>query len=253
MPIFLIFLLSISLLGAATTPTDDCTPPRNTCRKHGPVIRFPFRFKSQPEHCGFPGFEVSCDENRNTLLTLPSALTFTVKRIEYGLQQLQLSDPKNCLPLILPDLDLSGSPFNFVDDYVSDYVLFNCSSPDRDYSDPIQCLSGSSYTCYAVNDDVSMDSFSLTSCTRFDNVSSVPRDVFYGNDLHLNWSTPACGHCEVKEKGCALANATAGNQTTCVHRDIERPSKYSFLFRIYTLLNNLDKYHNVLYLILYNK
>lgn len=67
-----------------------------------------------------------------------------------------------------------------------------------------------------------MDSISLTSCTRIHNISSVPRDVFDGH-VSLNWTEPACGHCEVQGKGCALDVTSAGNRTKCVYRDNKQP------------------------------
>ncbi|KAL8534693.1 hypothetical protein ACS0TY_010646 [Phlomoides rotata] len=211
MSVFPIFFLLFITFGAGATHVDDCTPPKTRCRK--PDIRFPFWFKGQPVHCGLPGFEVYCDENRDTLLDLPSSVTLKVKKIDYGAQELQLSDPKTCLPLKLPHLNLSASPFSFLANDITDLILFNCSSPNTDYDNPIPCLTDSTYKFYAVDYSVYMDSFSLTSCTRFHNVSRVPQGVFRQKVLHLYWSNPECARCEAQGQGCASGNH-------CVHRHI---------------------------------
>ncbi|RVW87547.1 Rust resistance kinase Lr10 [Vitis vinifera] len=49
---------------------DECMAS-NRCGDQGPLIQFPFRLKDQPCHCGYPGFELSCTENNQTMLELP--------------------------------------------------------------------------------------------------------------------------------------------------------------------------------------
>ncbi|KAK9912538.1 hypothetical protein M0R45_036400 [Rubus argutus] len=47
------------------------------------TIRFPFRLKEkQPHHCGFPGFDLYCNERNKTLLKLPISVEF-IKNINY--------------------------------------------------------------------------------------------------------------------------------------------------------------------------
>ncbi|RVW33830.1 Rust resistance kinase Lr10 [Vitis vinifera] len=52
---------------------DECMTS-NGCGDQGPLIRFPFRLKHQPHHCGYPGFELSCTENNQTMLDLPVSI-----------------------------------------------------------------------------------------------------------------------------------------------------------------------------------
>ncbi|KAI3453585.1 hypothetical protein Pfo_010248 [Paulownia fortunei] len=193
--IFIVFTLFFPVLGVGT---DDCMPRR--CRKDGPRIQFPFRHKYlHPEYCGYPGFDVYCDQKNETVLVLPFSVNVIAKKINYVSQQVHLYDPEKCLSQKLPQLNLSASPFRFLEKDLSDYDIFNCSA-----SNPCQF--------YAIDSGSSMDFFPLTSCTKIHEISSVPRNIFQKNDLHLNWSEPACGGCEAQGKRCSLKNSTRGHQ-----------------------------------------
>jgi hypothetical protein len=85
------------------------------CGGHGPAIRFPFRLNSQPDHCGYPGFNLSCTDTNHTVLELPISVKLFVKKIDYKSQVIQLYDPDNCFPRQLRGLNLSSSPFQFKD------------------------------------------------------------------------------------------------------------------------------------------
>ncbi|XP_057775663.1 rust resistance kinase Lr10-like isoform X2 [Salvia miltiorrhiza] len=185
---------------------DNCWP--DSCRRGGPRIRFPFRIRNkQSPNCGYPGFDVYCNDKGETMLDLPISVNLTVKRIHYKSQRIDLSDPEKCLGQKLQTLNLSSSPFRFFTDYLEDYVLFSCPDSKRDLSNPVACLRDSRYQFYAVRNDSYMDSVSLTSCTNEHNVSSVPYYVFKKNDVYLNWSEPACGgSCEALGRICAPPN-----------------------------------------------
>ncbi|GLT57769.1 hypothetical protein SLA2020_307180 [Shorea laevis] len=51
-----LFVAFIIDLGEAQNVCAD----ESRCGGHGPAIRFPFRLNSQPDHCGYPGFNLSC-------------------------------------------------------------------------------------------------------------------------------------------------------------------------------------------------
>ncbi|GLT64188.1 hypothetical protein SLA2020_366960 [Shorea laevis] len=68
------------------------------CGLHGPAIRFPFRLNSQPDHCGYPGFNLSCTDTKHTVLQLPISVKLRVRKIDYKSQVIQLYDPGNCFP-----------------------------------------------------------------------------------------------------------------------------------------------------------
>ncbi|XP_073120814.1 rust resistance kinase Lr10-like [Henckelia pumila] len=192
---------------------DDCLPIR--CRKHGPKIQFPFRHKYlQPQHCGYgPGFDLYCDHEKNeTVIELPFSAKVMVQEIDYQLQTVHIYDPERCL--LQKMLNLSASPFQLLNYYpLSDYILFNCSASQSYLSQNIPCYSDSKHQAFAV----SIDSFAndypylLISCTKLHQISSVSWDMIYGQDLTLNWSKPACGHCESQGKLCSFKNYTRGH------------------------------------------
>ncbi|XP_015934465.1 rust resistance kinase Lr10 [Arachis duranensis] len=185
-------------------------------------IRFPFRIKGrQPQNCGYPGFDLVCTDSNETLIELHDSLNFSVNKIDYRKQTIELSYPHNgCFPRLLHSLKLSASPFNFnmkADDYYGDYYFFNCSALERDYMEGyfIQCLSTSASSIYAIPSSSKIEYLPLSFCTKMFNVSSVPR-IFVIEDahLHLKWSEPDCGHCESKGNRCSW-NRTK-NEFSCL-------------------------------------
>ncbi|KAK7859678.1 putative ring-h2 finger protein atl21a [Quercus suber] len=104
---------------------DGCEETR--CGDYGPTIQFPFWLKGQqPEHCGYPGFELSCTEDNRTILELPHSWKFYVNSISYTKQQIDLHNPAGCNdPRLVPNLTLS--PFSFSYDMYN-YTFFNCST-----------------------------------------------------------------------------------------------------------------------------
>ena len=61
----LLFFLFLGLSAQIGANPDECK--EQSCSPDGPAIRFPFRLKDQPHHCGYPGFEVSCTEKNQTV------------------------------------------------------------------------------------------------------------------------------------------------------------------------------------------
>jgi hypothetical protein len=209
-----LFLAFTTDLGEAQIGCDDPLP----CGDHGPAIRFPFRLNSQPEHCGYPGFNLSCSDTNQTVLELPISVKLFVKKIDYKSQVIQLYDPDDCFVRQLRGLDLSSSPFQVEGEnsygYRDDYAVFNCSPRETEYFSYFSCLSGPSYQVYVD----SMNGFittTLISCTKIYTLRSIPDGIIWNDDkfLQLKWSTPACNHCEVKGKRCKLKNNTS--ETEC--------------------------------------
>ncbi|KAK9292406.1 hypothetical protein L1049_020374 [Liquidambar formosana] len=212
---FLLVAIFAELIGAGR---DEC--PESRCRHHGPAIRFPFRLKDrQPEHCGYPGFDLYCNDNNQAVLELPSSVKLLVKNINYKSHEIQVYDEHACLPRQLPHLKLSASPFQFKSSYsLGDYTFLNCSSTEESWSQ-IPCLSGLGYDICAIPSDGFVHDFQLLSCTKVYNVSSLPYELFgYQNIvLHLNWSYSICEDCEAKGRKCGLKkNNRAEPETQCL-------------------------------------
>ncbi|XP_016652614.1 PREDICTED: RING-H2 finger protein ATL22-like [Prunus mume] len=170
-------------------------------------IKFPFRLKDkQPDHCGYPGFDLSCNGSNNTVLELPISVKFNVTQINYKSQVIQVVDPDGCVPRQLHKLNLSASAFQFKDEGLY-YTLFNCSPADRNLYYQIPCLSETGHQMLAIYSDFSIDEVPISSCTKLYNLPPVPLDIFESeNVLRLEWFKPECKHCERKGGKCKLKN-----------------------------------------------
>ena len=114
------------------------------CGDDGPTIQFPFWLKDQqPEHCGYPRFELSCTKDNYTMLELPHWWKFYVNSISYTRQWIDLYDLDGCIdPRLFWIPDLTSSPFEY---NTYNYTFFNCSTHiDSTWNDLIRiqaCLS----------------------------------------------------------------------------------------------------------------
>ena len=228
---FTLFLLLGLFIGLVSS--------QNQCRQsrcgNGPAIRFPFRLKDrQPNHCGYPGFELSC-RGKHTVLELPLPGKFYVKSIHYKSQVIKLYDPNDCLfGELLKINGLSVSPFGFYENDQRNYTLFNCSVLERRTLDGMvfPCLSGPGYQVLVVRSESSIEFVPLASCTKMYNISSVPHEIFAVDRkyLYMNWAEPNCTHCEVMGKGCRLKSNGSNNQTECFVYPKPSKSKALFIF-----------------------
>jgi hypothetical protein len=239
-PYLFLFVAFIVDLGEGQNGCAD----ESRCGHHGPAIRFPFRLNSQPDHCGYPGFNLSCTETNQTVLELPISVKLFVKKINYKSQAIQLYDPQHCFPRQLRGIDLYSSPFNFTlfqYQTIYNFSLVNCSRREIKYHDDqsyrsyykyISCLSGPSYQVYAVGDifDDQIITVPFVSCTKIYTLQLIPDGIIYENDkvVELEWSSPDCRHCEVmKGKRCSMKNKSSGSGTTeCI--SISKHSKGTY-------------------------
>ncbi|KAF4380434.1 hypothetical protein F8388_024727 [Cannabis sativa] len=187
--IFFFFIItSFSYIGSSSKLV-PCF--KAACSIHEPDIQFPFRIKNfQTDTCGYPGFDISCDNNSTqTLLNLPNSQQFLVQRIDYDTRRIWIKDPNNCLPnrIILHSLNLSGSPFdNF---YNENFTFFNCSSSYHSnylLSTPIACLSGPTYTVVATTSSYTIEFLSKTIC-RLVGTFQVPVDSIINSENLYSW------------------------------------------------------------------
>ncbi|GMY07538.1 rust resistance kinase Lr10-like isoform X1 [Fagus crenata] len=235
--LLLLTLLFIVVLGEGQI---EC--PELRCSHNGPAIRFPFRLiDRQPSHCGYPGFDLSCNDKNDTVLQLPTSVKASVKYIDYKSQLIQVSDPDNCFPQKILGLNLSSSPFQFNANYPSDdYAFFNCPQEINDYEYIygmpipiylIRCLSKPGYWVYAVYAGEYIEDLPVLSCTKMYNVSlSVPSyawTVWYSTFVEMKWYEPMCVQCEMKGKKCRLKNNSTEFETECFH--LPKDNKVSIL------------------------
>lgn len=241
MKTFLLTLISIVHLAVSQ---NECLTTR--CGPTGPVIRFPFRLRDhQPEHCGYPGFELSCTGSGSTefdlqfpvtastdKIMIPLRTIVSVSDIDYKAQKILASKAlaRSCLPEKLTMLKNSSSASLFEVEalgYTQGYTLFNCSDT-RGYGQDITCLSSRSYRVIAfasIYDITTLPPYS--SCFKMYNVSYVPDELFtginddYGTRFYLGWSKPYCGNCEGEGKYCRLKNGGRDEETECI--SLEQP------------------------------
>ncbi|THG22757.1 putative RING-H2 finger protein ATL21A [Camellia sinensis] len=236
--ILLLFLdLSAGLrAGAAATGREDCKPTTR-CNSNDPEIRYPFRLKDneqqqQPEHCGYPGFDFSCDHENHTMLELPFSVKVAVKDIDYISQLIHTYDPPHdCFPHLLQNLNLSTttSPFQLASNKNYNYSFFSCSSTEPISDKPMTCRSSDpNHKVYAFPSDYFMSYFPLLSCKKmsFKISSPIPYRIFdqQPDELTLKWSKPTCGICEKQSKYCRLKDNSRDNETECVDDTTKSPT-----------------------------
>ena len=186
---------------------------------NGPRIRFPFRLKDrQPDqHSGYPGFDLYCSHNNDTVLELASSVKAFVNSIDYESQFINVTVSDNCFPQKIPGLHLSSPRFQFKNSLYN-YSLFNCP-PDTYTVYPmilIPCFSSSSHTVYAIRWDKDISDLPILSCTKMYSVPSVPDDI-WNSSLELTWSEPAkCGRCERQGEKCRFQNNSTNLKTECI-------------------------------------
>ncbi|KAL6276512.1 hypothetical protein ACE6H2_020113 [Prunus campanulata] len=184
---------------------EDCRETR--CGPGEPAIRCPFQLKGRkPIHRGFRGFDVSCTDDKETILELPSSSAkFRVDEINYTSHAIRGRAYDGCLPREL-FYSNGSSPFEFV----GNATLFSCPpSTLRDefcsiLSYNLARLSpchgnNSGNNIYAVIGDYCFfDEMALVSCIKVHDYTSDPKyiyDGYYGG-LLLHWSIPPCEHCK---------------------------------------------------------
>lgn len=195
------YFLVVALIIGLGEGQKECDVSR--CGSFGPDIKFPFRLNSQPHSCGYHGFNLSCTDRNETMFQLPNLVKFFVKSIDYKSQKIQLSDPENCLPRQLRQIELSSSPFLFQKEYRYDFALYSCYPAERKsiYGYLLSCLSDSNHQVYSF-DSRDIADLPIASCTKMYNLLSSPVIPGFEDVLELKWLTPACGHCAENGRKC---------------------------------------------------
>ncbi|KAK8278755.1 hypothetical protein V6Z12_D09G065400 [Gossypium hirsutum] len=173
------FMLMVDEGGVAALDSEKCKV--TNCKRYGPPVRFPFWLKDQ--RCGYPdpGFQLSCSQNKQTMLHLPRSVKMAVQYIDYEKQTIDVSGPDE-----KSDKDSYG---------VDACPIIALPSDTR-------------------------NNFNLVNCTKFVDISAVPRYFEFG--IRLQWSKPLCLECEAQGRSCRLKNVSTPPQTECY--DTPKPS-----------------------------
>ncbi|KAI3710709.1 hypothetical protein L2E82_40498 [Cichorium intybus] len=211
---------------------DDCVPA--SCSPTGPQVRFPFRIRGrQPSHCGFPGFDLSCNKRNRTILHLTSARSYIVNRISYA-EQIIYIDPEFCRPKRIDDFHLTGTPFDFSS--VRSYKFYNCSLQKSNYmfpTAPLACLDRVNHSVFAVRTGLIPEGETPENCQYMATISVPMR--WYGDirvELELMWFTPFCRPCEIEGRVCGRKDGNG--ETTCLGSPvgIRRNAKYGLIIGV---------------------
>lgn len=196
----------------------------SACSRGEAIVQFPFRLENRhPKRCGYPGFDLFCNSQNQTIVELPNSGKFTIQAIEYETQNLWINDPEYCLPKRLLKLNLSGSPFTGV--FYQDFTLFNCTFDYRGL-DPIACLSGENYTVFATSHKRAI-SFLASECNLIATIAVPVQWTFLepvlssdlSGDLRLQWAAPLCRRCESRGRRCGFkSNSSTEIECSNVNR-----------------------------------
>ncbi|KAL8089109.1 rust resistance kinase Lr10-like [Apium graveolens] len=239
-PLWITLVFSISKIVAekAEVVGEECETKR--CSHHGPEIRFPFWLKGrQPEHCGLPGFRVSCQKGKTLLelqylanTSLQGNQLFLSKEvwvswINYTSQELETryvfhNNFKFDLKLVptstilLPAIAPHPEPVNKYNT-----TFFSCSSivkTDLSINLPVllTSLSGQTFPVYHLHDLTDTSEPSITSCIKVFN-SSLPYTFLLEYWSTIKWSTPNCRKCEAKGQYCKMKNSTSSSSSITDH------------------------------------
>ncbi|BBG97118.1 Protein kinase superfamily protein [Prunus dulcis] len=96
------------------------------CKPDGPAIRFPFRLKGkQPIHCGYHGFDLSCTNDNQTLLQMPSSSSnLFVEKIKYTSQEIEIYYRNDYPSGNIFYFSLSSSPYNLCLDQITIIIRY---------------------------------------------------------------------------------------------------------------------------------
>ncbi|KAJ7942799.1 Receptor-like protein kinase [Quillaja saponaria] len=193
---------------------NECTESK--CGRGGPIVQFPFKIKdSKLDHWGYPGCDLSCTDEHETVLEQPAVpVKFYVKSIDYKYHVLEVYEPNNCFLRHLLGLNFSFSPFEFHPKLLNNYSIFDCSSSEgnTDYKEYCCHIIDNCFQLCAVLSHYDVSSFESPSCTKMGDISLISASwKLWPNRLFLSWTNPNCSICEAEGKNCKLkSNGTEG-------------------------------------------
>lgn len=188
--------------------------PETYCPSSAMTVKFPFRLPQYQDNlrCGYPGFELTCNNRSEAIVSLPSG-EFAVRSILYERQKLWIGDSETyCLPKRLLEKNFSVSGTNFVVENLRPFTFFNCSSVEttREKFMAITCLSTDNFTVAAVPTKL----FNSPPPSRCRVISTALFPVagwwlgHWGiptNDyIELTWKEPSCENCELLGGDCGF-------------------------------------------------
>ncbi|GFP91911.1 putative RING-H2 finger protein atl21a [Phtheirospermum japonicum] len=185
----------ILLLLSVAHSQNSC--PNSYCDKNAQFVQFPFWIQGQqPENCGLPGFNLTCDAQKRPVLKLPNSGEFYVKPIYYNIQRVTLVDPDNCLPRRLLSLNLSSSPFKAAS--YENYTFFSCPKGQVYSGTVLSCLGNATNDVLAASYQEDYYVRLVPKCKKIATLQ-VPVSSFFRVgfpvELELTWDVSTCRRC----------------------------------------------------------
>jgi len=241
-----IFSIVLLLFHSTRSTTPNCSEGYCGTPESGLFFRFPFqlREKNQSDRCGYPGFEVYCNNMKQPLITLSNGREFVIKNISYASQTIWVDDPIDCPPRrFLEKIDLNDDSlfqwdrFNPSTRY-ENVTFFNCTTnakkPMFDDHLPIPCLSNDNYLIMYTLQPILSYLWSPW-CSEIGSAKvpvndksgqpMVIKEGLYSN-LMLRWYTPLCG-CKAPQY-CGFAS-DRGLDVTC-YGSFYIPGNFLYMF-----------------------
>lgn len=197
--LFSVTLFLILLITHTVLCVDTCNP--TSCSPTGPIVRFPFRLSHQPRQCGFPGFDLSCNNQSQLIIDLNFAGDFVVTDIDY-ISQTICFKPDFCPPAIGEFIPF-GSPLIAV--LLDEYFVLNCSSrsiPGFVPFEEVKCVStGVNATAVAIPSSYNNGFVTRglsDSCQNIISAGTIP--------VGFAWGVPFCETCERRNGTCGYKN-----------------------------------------------
>ncbi|GMY38647.1 RING-H2 finger protein ATL20-like [Fagus crenata] len=197
-----IFFVSTFFFFFPNTASDKICETSYCGENRLPLVEFPFQLNtSQAKRCGYPGFNLSCDNKNQTTLTLPNSGDFHVDYINYQDNLIYITDPDDCFPrrFLKQSFNLLGSPFQLKNTMSNhNYTFYNCSfnKTTHSLSQPIPCLSSDNFTVFK---SYYPDKWLQSRC---------PVILHAPFSVQLSWNNLNCSLCESGEQ-CALKSDTS--------------------------------------------
>lgn len=216
---------------ASDAKFEACAP--RSCGAIGQSISYPFWVADEQEsYCGYPTFEVSCD-NGHAVLAISND-NYIIRNITYDNYSLILSNAalyEDSCPVPHHNFSTQRTLFNFSENHIDLYLFYNCpSKPDTYLTYPIDCASNTSHYSFGVfkRDALEATGYALNSC---ETTVNAPVDmtgssslVNSGNRIYsdilktgfaLNWTANNCSACTKSGGRCGYDN----NEFVCLCRN----------------------------------